>query len=157
MMVAEKDASKKRKEAIKMNGEVEIEMKTINEINANVEAELAEAKPALEEAQRAVSNINKKQLAEIRAFRNPPKMVNFTMRAVATLMGKKIKTWKDVQQMLASNHDFMVSILRFDTNMITQKIRKKLNKDFLSNEEFTFERVNKASKVAGPLVMWVKS
>eukprot|EP01084_Bolivina_argentea_P290860 499739_1 len=52
LMVAEKDALKKRKEAIKMNGEVEIEMKAINERTANVEAELAEAKPALEASQK---------------------------------------------------------------------------------------------------------
>merc|ERR1712228_473785 len=119
MMVAEKDASTKRTEAIKVSGEVEVEMKQINERTANVEAELAEAKPALEAAQKAVSNINKKQLNEIKVLRNPPKMVDFTMRAVAVLMGKK------------------------------------LNKEYLSNEEFTYERVNKASKVAGPLVLWV--
>eukprot|EP01083_Nonionella_stella_P164362 543700_1 len=101
-------------------------------------------------------NINKKQLNEIKALRNPPKLVDFTMRAVATLMGRKIKTWKDVQKMLGKN-DFIPSILKFDTNNIGNKIRKKLNKDYLSNEEFNFERVNKASKVAGPLVMWVRS
>ena len=33
---------------------------------------LIEAKPALEAAQKAVSNINKKQLNEIKALRNPP-------------------------------------------------------------------------------------
>eukprot|EP01084_Bolivina_argentea_P022716 42233_1 len=110
MMVAEKDASKKRKEAIKMNGEVEIEMKVIDERTANVEAELAEAKPGLEAAQKAVLNINKNQLNEIKALKNPPKMVDFTFRAVATVMGKKINDWKQIQQMLASN-DFIPSIL----------------------------------------------
>ena len=34
---------------------------------------------------------------------------------------------------------------------------QKINRDYISNEEFTFERVNKASKVAGPLVLWVKA
>merc|ERR1712113_1269545 len=91
MMEAEKDATKKREEAIRVQGEVDEEMKQINERTANVEAELAEAKPALEAAQKAVSNINKKQLNEIKALRNPPKMVELTMRAVAVLMGRKIK------------------------------------------------------------------
>merc|ERR1712113_381646 len=110
MMVAEKEASKSREQAIKMNGEVEIEMKEINERTAAVQAELAEAKPALEAAQKAVSNINKKQLNEIKALKKPPKMVDMTMRAVAVLMGRKIKDWKQVQKMLGGN-DFIPSIL----------------------------------------------
>merc|ERR1712228_829863 len=121
-----------------------------------VEAELAEAKPALEAAQKAVSNINKKQLNEIKALKKPPQMVEMTMNCVVTLMGKKIKNWKDVQKLLGSN-DFIPSILKFDTNSVKEKVRKKIQKNYLSHEDFTFERVNKASKVAGPLVLWVKS
>eukprot|EP01083_Nonionella_stella_P096780 272139_1 len=156
MMVAEKDASKKRKDAIRVSGEVDEEMKRINKRTNDVESELAEAKPALEAAQKAVSNINKKQLNEIKSLKKPPQVVDMTMRAVGTLMGKKIKAWKDVQKMLGSN-DFIPAILKFDTNKVKEKTRKKINKDFMSNPDFTFERVNKASKVAGPLVLWVKS
>merc|ERR1712244_161601 len=147
MMEAEKDATKKRTEAIRVQGEVDIEMKQINERTQSVEAELAEAKPALEAAQKAVSNINKKQLNEIKVLRNPPKMVEMTMNCVVTLMGKKIKNWKDVQKLLCSN-DFIPSILKFDTNKVKEKTRKKLQKEYLSKEDFNFERVNKASKVA---------
>merc|ERR1712113_356590 len=43
MMVAEKEASKSREQAIRVQGEVDVEMKQINERTANVEAELAEA------------------------------------------------------------------------------------------------------------------
>merc|ERR1712113_717141 len=140
MMVAEKDASTKRTEAIRVSGEVEIEMKQINERTSAVEAELAEAKPALEAAQKAVSNINKKQLNEIKALKKPPQMVEMTMNCVVTLMGKKIKNWKDVQKLLGSN-DFIPSILKFDTNSVKEKVRKKIQKTYLSHEDFTFERV----------------
>merc|ERR1712154_498001 len=156
MMEAEKDATKKRTEAIRVQGEVDIEMKQINERTQSVEAELAEAKPALEAAQKAVSNINKKQLNEIKVLRNPPKMVEMTLNAVVMMMGKKVKTWKDIQKLLGSN-DFIPSILKFDTNKVREKTRKKLQKEYLSKEDFNFERVNKASKVAGPLVLWVQS
>merc|ERR1712115_662130 len=104
-----------------------VEMKQINERTSAVEAELAEAKPALEAAQKAVSNINKKQLNEIKALKKPPQMVEMTMNCVVTLMGKKIKNWKDVQKLLGSN-DFIPSILKFDTNSVKEKVRKKIQK-----------------------------
>merc|ERR1711936_311936 len=87
MMEAEKDATKKRTEAIKVQGEVDEEIIVINERTKAVEAELAEAKPALEAAQKAVSNINKKQLQELKALKKPPKMVEMTLNCVMTIMG----------------------------------------------------------------------
>eukprot|EP01084_Bolivina_argentea_P136316 240077_1 len=73
-----------------------------------------------------------------------------------TIRIKKIQNWKQVQKMLKSK-DFIPKILKFDVNLVTTKIRKKINKNYLSNEHFTFSRVNKASKTAGPLVLWIKS
>merc|ERR1719320_2235019 len=78
------------------------------------------------------------------------------MMAVCTLMGRKIRSWKEVQKMLGDKN-FIPMILKFDTNKVSEKVRKKINRRYISNEEFTFERANKASKVAGPLVMWVKA
>ena len=54
MMESEKDAQKKRTEAIRVSGEVEVEMKSIEERSSVVEGELAEAKPALEATKKAV-------------------------------------------------------------------------------------------------------
>eukprot|EP01083_Nonionella_stella_P017655 49422_1 len=73
------------------------------------------------------------------------------MRAVATLM------CIDVQEMLASN-DFIPSILKFtyNTNKVTKEHQKKIKK-FMSNHDFTSERVNSECKVCGPLVKWFRS
>merc|ERR1712130_629092 len=138
MMEAEKDATKKRTEAIRVQGEVDEEIIVINERTKAVEAELAEAKPALEAAQKAVSNINKKQLNEIKALKKPPKMVEMTLNCVLTLMGIKTKDWKDVQKILGGK-DFIPQILKFDTNKVAEKTRKKIQKKYLSDEEFTYE------------------
>lgn len=59
---------------IELNKEIEHEMKAIELRTVTVEQELAEAKPALEAAQKAVSNINRKQLNEFKRIRNPPKL-----------------------------------------------------------------------------------
>lgn len=119
-----------------------------------IELELAEIKPALEAAQKAVSNINKKQLNEIKALRKPPKVVEMTLNCVLTLMGIKTKDYKDVQKAVGRK-DFIPQILKFNTMKIQERTRKKIQKKYLAEEDFTFERANKASKVAGPLVQWV--
>merc|ERR1719295_2008400 len=72
-------------------------------------------------------------------------------------MSKKTKNgWKDVQKILANAH-FIPDILQFDTNKVSSKVRDKVIKKYINDEKWTFEAVNKASKVAGPLVLWVKS
>ena len=111
---------------------------------------------ALEAAKKAVSNINKKQLNEIAVIRNAPFMLEMTMNAVAILIGKKIKDWKRMKKLMA-RQDFIQVILKFDTDKITKRHRKKILKYYFSNEDFTFERANKASKVAGSLLLWVKA
>eukprot|EP01084_Bolivina_argentea_P141294 248304_1 len=142
----------------RLSNEIGIEMKTINERTANVEAELSEGKIPLKAAQKAVSNINKKQLNEIKAecYRNPPKLIELTFFALFTLMGKKIRRWPDCIKLFAANQ-FIPSILTFDSSTIESKTRKIMNKKYLTNEQFTFKRINKASKVCGPLVLWIKS
>ena len=59
-------------------------------------------KAALESAQNAVSNINRKQLMEIAALRNPPKLIEKTIQAIAILMGIKVKDWKGFTKLLSS-------------------------------------------------------
>eukprot|EP01083_Nonionella_stella_P219454 786114_1 len=151
-LVAETDASKKRKDADRLSGDVEHDTKAIDETTLSRASKLASGKSELEAAKKAVSNINQEQLNEIKALKEPPKLVDMTMRAVATLM------CIDVQEMLASN-DFIPSILKFtyDTNKATTEHQKKIKKEFLSNHDFTFERVNSECKVCGPLVKWVRS
>eukprot|EP01084_Bolivina_argentea_P258701 436245_1 len=48
----------KQKQIIEISGEIEFEMKQIDKRTQWVETELSQAKPALEGAQKAVSNIN---------------------------------------------------------------------------------------------------
>ena len=79
-----------------------------------------------------------------------------TFNAVALLMGKKIRDWKGMQKWTGRS-DFIPSVLKFDTNKVKEKTRKKVEKKYLRLEDFNYERVNKASKVAGPLVLWVKA
>jgi dynein heavy chain 1 len=52
---------------------------------------------------------------------------------------------------------FISSIVNFDSKTITQKMRDVINADYLSQENFTFETVNRASQACGPLVKWLEA
>ncbi|ETO07860.1 dynein, partial [Reticulomyxa filosa] len=157
MMHSEQEATKSREEAIRVEEEISKEMAVITEETRKVEAELAQAKPALELARQSVSNIKKSQLDEIRAMRSPPERVKLTLQAVFILLNWKIDANDPTGMIKAvANKEFIQSILGFDTNAITDKQRSRVNK-YLENPDLQYELVNKSSQACGPMILWVQS
>lgn len=76
------------------------------------------------------------------------------VEAVCVVLGEKDLEWGVLRRRLRTK-DFIPRLLEFDARTMTAKSCKKLEKSYLSNPEFTFERVNHASKVCGPMVKWV--
>ncbi|TPX36351.1 hypothetical protein SmJEL517_g01576 [Synchytrium microbalum] len=143
-----KAASLQIQEAItKQNDEIE-KRKTI------VMAELAEAEPAVLEAQQSVSNIKKQHLTEVRSMTNPPDAVKMAMESVCILLGNKLTAWKDVQSVIRRD-DFIASMVNYETSQLTAVIRNEVKTRFIDNPNYNFETVNRASKACGPLVQWV--
>ncbi|KAK4163181.1 dynein heavy chain, cytoplasmic [Cladorrhinum sp. PSN259] len=119
--------------------------------------DLAKAEPAVEEAKGAVSNIKKQHLTEVRSMASPPQGVRLALDSVCTLIGHKVSDWKQIQAVVRRD-DFIASIVSFNNEkQMTKALRMKMRNDFLSNPEFTFEKVNRASRACGPLVSWVQA
>eukprot|EP01084_Bolivina_argentea_P151175 263892_1 len=141
----------------------EIEYKTllINDRKQKVEQELSEANPALQATKKALSNVNKRQLNEIKSLRNPPKLIRMTFEAVAIILEiklRKYKQWETVQKMLA-NSNFMSDVLRVDprARIIKHKARKKIMKNYMTDQDWTYEKVMRASFGAAPFVLWAQT
>lgn len=64
--------------------------------------------------------------------------------------------WQEVRKLIMSMN-FKKSVLAFDPKNMVKEVCLKIEKDFLTMEDFTIERANRASKVLGPLVQWIKS
>ncbi|GAA5873340.1 hypothetical protein JCM3774_005947 [Rhodotorula dairenensis] len=155
MVADQQNAEQKKVASLEMSGALEKQKAAIAQRRDAVMAELAEAEPAVEDAQAAVSNIKKQQLTEVRSMANPPEAVKLSMEAVCILLGHKIDGWKTVQAVLRSD-TFIASIVHFDTaRSITPELRNRMRDDYLSRPTFNFETVNRASKACGPLVKWV--
>ena len=155
-MVAEQQEAERRKAAsIEIQEALREQDKHIAIRRKTVMAELAEAEPAVIDAQAAVKGIKKTQLSEVRTMANPPEAVKLAMESVCTVLGFRIDSWKTVQQILR-REDFIQSIVNFDTTrQMTKGIRDLLLREYVNKPTYNFETVDRASKACGPLVKWV--
>ncbi|KAJ2583355.1 dynein heavy chain, partial [Coemansia sp. RSA 1836] len=152
----QQEAEQQQRASIALQAEVSAARTAIAERQRVVGHDLARAEPAVEEAQRAVSNIKKQHLSEVRAMANPPSGVKLALEAVCTLLGHRTGgDWKALQAVVRRD-DFIASIVGFDTDRhVTRALRAHMRRTFLDRAEFTFDAVSRASKACGPLVTWV--
>ena len=155
-MVADQREAEQRKSA-SLEVQVALEKQELEVASRRevVLGDLARAEPAVIEAQKSVSSIKKQHLTEVRSMGNPPAGVRLALESVCTLLGHKVDNWKTIQGIIRKD-DFIASIVNYDNErQMTRSLRKKMQNEFLSKEEFTFERAHRASKACGPLVQWV--
>ncbi|TFY72237.1 hypothetical protein EVG20_g758 [Dentipellis fragilis] len=155
MVSDQQEAEQKKAASIEIQAALVKQDQHIEQRRAIVMADLADAEPAVLDAQSAVSNIKRQHLQEVRSMANPPEAVKMAMESVCTVLGHKIDSWRTVQGIIRRD-DFIQRIVNFDTtNQMTKQLRDVMKKDFLSRSSFNFETVNRASKACGPLVKWV--
>ncbi|THH28428.1 hypothetical protein EUX98_g5757 [Antrodiella citrinella] len=154
MVADQQEAEQKKAASIQIQAALIEQDKHIKERRSVVMADLADAEPAVLDAQSAVSNIKRQHLQEVRTMANPPEAVKLAMESVCTLLGHKIDSWRTVQGIIRRD-DFIQRIVNFDTvTQMTRPLRELMRKEFLSRPSFNFETVQRASKACGPLVKW---
>ena len=157
MIADQREAETRKAASLEIQTALEKQEKEVAKRQEIVLKDLAKAEPAVLEAQRSVSNIKRQHLTEVRAMGNPPAGVKLALESVCTLLGHKVDNWKTIQGIVRRD-DFIASIVNYDNErQMTPNLRSKMRNEFLSNEDFTFERVNRASKACGPLVQWVEA
>lgn len=155
MVADQQEAETKKATSLEIQTALGHQEKEIASRREIVMADLAKAEPAVAEAQRSVSNIKRQHLTEVRSMANPPSGVKLALDSVCALLGHKVSSWKDVQSIVRRD-DFIASIVNYDNErQMTASLRQKMRNEYLSNDDFTFEKVNRASKACGPLVQWV--
>ncbi|VDN21510.1 unnamed protein product [Gongylonema pulchrum] len=113
---------------------VEIEKK-----RTEVERDLAQVEPAVEEAKLAVKGIRKAQLVEVRSMASPPQPVRLALESICLLLGENVGTdWKAIRGVMVKD-DFMPRILNFDTDSISPETLKLMEK-YIRNPDWDFEK-----------------
>lgn len=155
MVSEQNEAERKREASIEIQHALEVQEQEISLRQEIVLRDLAQAEPAVLEAQKSVSNIKKQHLTELRSMMNPPEAVKLALDSVCTLLGYKAHSWKEIQAYVRRD-DFISNIVNFDSEaQMTTHLRMKMETEFLSLPNFNFETVNRASKACGPLLQWV--
>ncbi|KAJ3049329.1 hypothetical protein HK097_009672, partial [Rhizophlyctis rosea] len=154
MVADQQEAEQKKTASEKIQQDIAKQNVLIEERRKIVVADLANAEPAVIEAQKSVSNIKKQHLTEVRSMGNPPEAVKLAMESVCILLGNKVESWKTVQAIIRRD-DFIANIVNYDTDKMTKRVREDIRNTYLNNPNFNFETVNRASKACGPLVQWV--
>ncbi len=157
MVADQREAERRKTTSLEVQSALEKQEGEVAKRKEIVLNDLAQAEPAVLEAQRSVSNIKRQHLTEVRSMGNPPSGVKLALESVCTLLGHRVENWKSIQGVVR-REDFIASIVNYDNErQMTQNLREKMRREFLSNDDFTFERVNRASKACGPLVQWVEA
>ncbi|PHH56049.1 Dynein heavy chain, cytoplasmic [Ceratocystis fimbriata CBS 114723] len=155
MLADQQEAETRKTASLEIQAALEVQEAEVATRRKVVLDDLAKAEPAVEEAKASVSNIKRQHLTEVRSMGNPPQGVRLALDSVCTLLGHRVNDWKTVQSIVRRD-DFIASIVNFNNEkQMTKALRTRMRNDFLSNPEFTFEKVNRASKACGPLVQWV--
>lgn len=79
---------------------IEAENKILAKRKAEIEEELKEVQPIVDEAKRAVGQIKSESLSEIRALRAPPDAVRDILEGVLRLMGILDTSWTSIKTYL---------------------------------------------------------
>ena len=134
---------------------------------AEVEADLAEAIPALEAAVEALNTIKPNDINEIKNLSKPPEKIRMVCKAVAILLeikpqripdpddpSKRIMDfWGPSQKMLADTN-FLNNLLNYDKDHMNPKIVAEIQRDFIENPDFDPTIIAKASKAAEGMCRW---
>jgi dynein heavy chain len=105
---------------------IEKEKEETIELAADADRELKKAEPALLEAQKALEGLDKKYIAEIKAFTSPPAAVETVMSAVMIVL-QKAPDWASVKKELTDSQ-FVKKIMEYDMDNISPVVMKKIEK-----------------------------
>uniref|UniRef100_A0A034V4N0 Dynein heavy chain, cytoplasmic n=1 Tax=Bactrocera dorsalis TaxID=27457 RepID=A0A034V4N0_BACDO len=84
---------------------------------------------------------------------NPPAVVKLALESVCELLSETATDWKAIRGILVKD-SFIPSIVNLRTENITDEVREKMKNKYLSNPDYNFEKVNRASMACGPMVKW---
>ncbi|KAI9911312.1 hypothetical protein PsorP6_009030 [Peronosclerospora sorghi] len=157
MMQEQNEAQEKKRDTEALALDLASKDEEIRSRKKVVEADLAQAEPALLDAQASVNSIRKSQLDEIRALARPPAAVRMTMEAVAVMLGETSLEWSDLRRFIRKD-DFISQVVNFDSEKLTARQRHTVQVNYVDKvDEFDYDKVNRASKACGPLYKWIVS
>uniref|UniRef100_A0A8C8JGC9 Cytoplasmic dynein 1 heavy chain 1 n=1 Tax=Oncorhynchus tshawytscha TaxID=74940 RepID=A0A8C8JGC9_ONCTS len=153
MVKDQQEAEKKKVMSQEIQESVYKQQEKIKDKQLSVKVDLDQVEPAVIEAQNAVKSIKKQHLVEVRSMANPPGAVKLALESICLLLGESTTDWKQIRSIIM-RENFIPTIVNFSADEISESIREKMKKNYMSNPNFNYEMVNRASLACGPMVKW---
>ena len=153
MVKDQQEAERQKVAGQELQDSLEKQKVFIKKKQADVYTDLSKVEPAVQDAQNAVKSIKRQHLVEIRALANPPQLVKLALESICLLIGEAVTDWKSIKS-ITMKDNFISTIVNFNTDDITDDIREKMKAKYLTNPDYNFEKVNRASLACGPMVKW---
>ncbi|EEC18129.1 cytoplasmic dynein heavy chain, putative [Ixodes scapularis] len=136
---------------------MEQENKKLSKRKKEIDLELAQIEPLIQEAKAAVGSIKSDALSEIRSLRAPPDVIRDILEGVLRLMGIFDTSWVSMKSFLAKR-GVKEEILGFDVRSVTPEIRQSVQELLVKNQSsFDVKNAKRASAAAAPLASWVQA
>jgi dynein heavy chain len=162
-------AEKKKAEVQSVKDVLSVEADAIGEDKAIVEADLLAAKPALDEAEAALSAITAKDIGMLKSLKKPPELIKRLFDCVLILFQEPLipceveevkrlqlcVSW-DRASVVMSRASFLEELFQFNKDAINDETIEMLY-PYDSAEDFTYGDAKKASGNVAGLCTWVKS
>ncbi|XP_074038391.1 dynein cytoplasmic heavy chain beethoven [Leptinotarsa decemlineata] len=150
-----KNANSHKEEMESLKSKTQEENVQLMKRKKEIEAELSEVEPLIEEARSAVGNIKSESLSEIRSLRAPPEIIRDILEGVLRLMGIQDTSWNSMKTFLAKR-GIKEEIRSFDASRIVRENRQAVER-LMSNKSDSFDAkaARRASVAAAPLAAWV--
>ncbi|KAL1257320.1 hypothetical protein QQF64_010564 [Cirrhinus molitorella] len=153
MVKDQQEAEKKKVMSQEIQEAVYKQQEVIKDKQLRVKQDLDQVEPAVIEAQNAVKSIKKQHLVEVRSMANPPAAVKLALESICLLLGESTTDWKQIRSIIM-RENFIPTIVNFSADEISDSIREKMKKNYMSNPSYNYEQVNRASLACGPMVKW---
>jgi len=98
-----------------------------------------------------LDRIDKKEISEVRSFRNPPTVVRLVGEAICLYLNKT-PSYENFKQLLVS--DFTNKLKEYNINNISEYTINKLKK-YIDDPSFTPDNIKKYSQISVYLCAWV--
>ncbi|KAJ3658130.1 hypothetical protein Zmor_009888 [Zophobas morio] len=150
-----KNANTHKEEMEVLKQQTEDENRQLIVRKQEIELELAEVEPLIQEARAAVGNIKSESLSEIRSLRAPPDVIRDILEGVLRLMGIQDTSWNSMKTFLAKR-GVKEEIRSFDASRITSENRQAVERLMgTKGDSFDPKAAKRASVAAAPLAAWV--
>ena len=122
-------------------------------IKADCQEQLDKAMPIYKEALAALDTLNKADITEMKAYTAPAEEIVMVISAVCLLVDKK-ENWDEGKKLMNNPNEFIETLKTYDKDNIKPSIMKIIRKKFVPDEDFTPDKVKKASVAAQGLCKW---